>query len=253
MELGVDVDAGRDAQRRCIEEAGICFCFAIHHHPATRHVMPVRKALGFPTIFNLLGPLTNPAGARRQVMGVYAPQFVRPIAEALARLGSVHAIVMHGADGIDECSITAPTLLAEVRDGQVVERTITPQEFGIEPVSHEALQARDLQHAAELVRGLLLGNVHGAPRDHGQRRKAGDAADRQPRQPARRRHSHVEHQLPPFLRDDGAAGLRRDAMGAHQRRQRLGPWRHAAGHLSDQRRQHGCHEWNPVFLWNFLY
>ena len=165
MELGVNVDAGREAQRRCIDEAGICFCFAIHHHPATRHVMPVRKALGFPTIFNLLGPLTNPAGARRQVMGVYAPQFVRPIAEALARLGSVHAIVMHGADGIDECSITAPTLLAEVRDGQVVERTITPQEFGIDPVSHEALQARDLQHAAELVRGLLLGNVHGAPRD----------------------------------------------------------------------------------------
>jgi len=165
MELGVNVDAGREMQRRCIDEAGICFCFAIHHHPATRHVMPVRKALGFPTIFNLLGPLTNPAGARRQVMGVYAPQFVRPVADALARLGSVHAIVMHGTDGIDECSITAPTLLAEVRDGQVTERTITPQEFGIDPVSHESLQARDLAHAAELMRGLLLGNVHGAPRD----------------------------------------------------------------------------------------
>ena len=74
---------GRDVQRSCIESANVCFCFAIHHHPAARHAMPVRKALGFPTLFNLLGPLTNPAGAGRQVMGVYRPEFVRPVAEAM--------------------------------------------------------------------------------------------------------------------------------------------------------------------------
>jgi anthranilate phosphoribosyltransferase len=93
--LGVNVDADRDVQGRCLTEAGVCFCFAIHHHPATRHVMPVRLALGFPTIFNLLGPLTNPAGAARQLMGVYDRRFLIPIAEALAALGSTHAIVVH--------------------------------------------------------------------------------------------------------------------------------------------------------------
>ena len=86
--LGVDVDAGRDVQRQCLEQAGVAFCFAIHHHPAAKHAMPVRKALGFPTIFNLLGPLTSPAGAGRQIMGVYDDRFVRPIAETHARLSN---------------------------------------------------------------------------------------------------------------------------------------------------------------------
>ena len=164
-ELGVDVDAGRDAQRRCIDEAGICFCFAIHHHPATRHVMPVRKALGIPTIFNLLGPLTNPAGARRQLIGVYAPQFVRPVAEALARLGAAHAVVVHGTDGIDECSITAPTLVAEVRGGALTEHRLDPAELGIRSVPHEELAARDLPDAARLLQELLAGRERGPARD----------------------------------------------------------------------------------------
>ena len=164
-ELGVDVDAGRDAQRRCMDEAGICFCFAIHHHPATRHVMPVRKALPIPTIFNLLGPLTNPGGARRQLIGVYAPRFVRPVAEALARLGAVRALVVHGTDGIDECSITAPTLAAEVRDGQVEESRLDAASLGLRSAPHEALAARDLPEAARLVRSLLQGDERGPCRD----------------------------------------------------------------------------------------
>ena len=163
-ELGVDVDAGRDVQRRCMDEAGICFCFAIHHHPATRHVMPVRRALGIPTIFNLLGPLTNPAGARRQVIGTYAPQFVRPMADALARLGTVRALVLHGMDGLDECSVTAPTMVAEVNGTQVTERQVTAAEFGIEPAPHSALAARDLPEAARILQGLLSGTERGPMR-----------------------------------------------------------------------------------------
>ena len=160
-ELGVNIDAGRDGQRRCMDEAGICFCFAVHHHPATRHVMPVRKALGFPTIFNLLGPLTNPAGAKRQVMGVYAPRFVRPVADALARVGTVRAIVMHGTDGLDECSVTAPTLVAEVQGSTVTERTISAGDFGLRSAGHDELAARDLAGAAALVGNLLAGRERG--------------------------------------------------------------------------------------------
>ena len=161
--LGVRIDAGRDVQRRCLEEAGICFCFTPNHHPAARHAAGVRKALGFPTIFNLVGPLTNPAGARRQIMGVYAPEFVRPIAETLARLGAVHAIVLHGSDGLDELSITAPTMVAEVANGTITERTVTPEGIGVARAPHEALVARDLAHAAELVESLLAGSERGAP------------------------------------------------------------------------------------------
>jgi anthranilate phosphoribosyltransferase len=162
-QLGVDVGAGRDAQRRCMDEAGICFCFTPNHHPAARHAAGVRKALGFPTMFNLVGPLTNPGGARRQIMGVWKPEFVHPVAQALARLGAVHAIVLHGTDGLDELSITAPTMVAEVRDGRVTERTVTPEDLGIARAPHQALVARDLEHAAELVRSLLDGREQGAP------------------------------------------------------------------------------------------
>ncbi len=160
-ELGIDVDAGREAQRRCMDEAGICFCFAIHHHPAARHAMPVRKALGIPTIFNLLGPLTNPAGARRQLMGVYASRFVRPVAEALARLGSVDALVIHGNDGLDEVSITAPTAMARVRGGAVELGTVDARSLGLVDAPHAALTAQDLPDAARTLRALLSGSDRG--------------------------------------------------------------------------------------------
>ncbi|MBC04643.1 MAG: anthranilate phosphoribosyltransferase [Phycisphaerae bacterium] len=163
--LGVDVDAGREVQLRCLEETGVAFCFAIHHHPAARHAMPVRKALGFPTIFNLLGPLTNPAGAGRQIMGVYADRFVRPVADAHARLGAVRALVFHAADGLDEFSIAAPTHVADVRDGSVEEYQVDPRELGLRAATFEELQVRDLDHAATLVRSILDGSEQGSPRD----------------------------------------------------------------------------------------
>jgi len=163
--LGVNVDADRPVQRRCLEEAGVCFLFAIHHHPATRHVMPVRLAVGFPTIFNLLGPMTNPAGALRQVMGVYDDRFVRPIAEALAELGTVRAIVLHSEDGLDEISISAPTRLVHVDRGALREERLDPGDLGLEPADRAAVTARDLDHAVALVRGVIDGTIEGPPRD----------------------------------------------------------------------------------------
>jgi anthranilate phosphoribosyltransferase len=164
-QLGVNVDADRATQRRCLEKAGVCFCFAIHHHPATRHVMPVRKALGFPTIFNLLGPLTNPAGAQRQLMGVYHERFMRPIAEALVELGAARAMVVHSEDGLDELSISAPTRVLHVQDGVVSEETIDPAALGLTLAPRETVTARDLEHAGRMVSEVLDGAERGPARD----------------------------------------------------------------------------------------
>ncbi|TVQ51402.1 MAG: anthranilate phosphoribosyltransferase [Phycisphaerales bacterium] len=162
--LSVNVDADRATQARCLDEIGVCFCFAIHHHPATKHVMPVRLALGFPTIFNLLGPLTNPAGAKRQLMGVYDARFLRPIAEALAALGAVRAIVVHSEDGLDEISISAPTRLMIADAGHVREERIAPSDFGLKEAPREAVTARDLEHAAEMIRQIVDGRETGPAR-----------------------------------------------------------------------------------------
>lgn len=163
--LGVNIDAGREAQRRCLEQAGVCFCFSVHHHPATRHVMPVRQSLGFPTIFNLLGPLTNPAGAGRQVMGVYDKRFLRPIAEALRDLGTIRAIVVHSDDGLDEFSIAAPSNVIHVERGGLREEHIDPTALGLKPAPLAAVTARDLDHAAMMIRGVLDGGDRGPARD----------------------------------------------------------------------------------------
>ena len=162
--LGVHVDASPAVQARCLDDLGICFCFAIHHHPAAKHVMPVRKALGIPTIFNLLGPLTNPAGAGRQVMGVYAREFVRPIAEALVRLGSTHALVFHSDDGLDEISVGALTRVAEVRNGAVRDWTVDPRALGLEMADPLSLAPNSLDEAAELFLRVVRGEDRGARR-----------------------------------------------------------------------------------------
>lgn len=163
--LGVDIAASRLLQARSLEEIGVCFCFAPEHHPAARHAMPVRKSLGFPTIFNLLGPLTNPAGARRQVIGVYERRFVRPVAESLRRLGVIRAMVMHSDDGLDEFSVGAPTHAIEVDDGALTERTIQPSELGLRHACAQDLMARDLEHAAALVDTVIRGHERGPHRD----------------------------------------------------------------------------------------
>ena len=163
--LGVNVDADRATQARCLDEAGICFCFAIHHHPAAKHAMPVRLALGFPTLFNLLGPLTNPAGARRQLMGVYDRALLEPIATALAELGALRAMVVHSDDGLDEISITAPTTLLHVREGTLSEERLDPAALGLARTTLAELTARDLDHATAMVRGVIDGTERGPARD----------------------------------------------------------------------------------------
>ncbi len=163
--LGVNVDAPPEVEARCLAEVGVCFTFAVNHHPAMRYAAGPRRSLGFPTIFNLLGPLTNPAGANRQLMGVYAERFVAPVGEALRRLGAENAWVVHGRDGMDEITTTATTKVANVdRDGVRIEE-YDARELGVEKASLEDLQQADtLEAAANLFRRVLEGE-RGPARD----------------------------------------------------------------------------------------
>jgi len=155
--LGVEVDMGPDEAAEALDRIGLAFLFAPRLHPAMREVMAVRRALRIRTLFNVLGPLTNPAGARRQLLGVYSPQLVEPLARVLAALGSEHVLVVHGADGLDEISTTGPTMMAELRDGEVRTWTLEPESLGFERVSIEALRGGEPEENASLLRGLLDG------------------------------------------------------------------------------------------------
>lgn len=162
--LGVNVDASPASQARCLEEAGVCFSFAVNHHPAMKFAAGPRKSLGFPTIFNLFGPLCNPAGARRQVMGVYEERFVPLIAEALRRLGAERAMVVHGADGMDEITTTAETVIGHVEPGGVAIERFDARSIGVARAITKDLEAATLDEAAGLVRRVLAGE-RGPARD----------------------------------------------------------------------------------------
>ena len=161
--LGVNLAADPRQQRRALDEAGIAFLFAPHYHGAMRHVGPVRAEIGFRTVFNLLGPLSNPAGARRQVMGVYDPRLLGPLAEVLGRLGATRAWTVHG-QGLDELTTTGPTEVAEYRDGAVRRFTVTPEDAGLRPASIEDLRGGDAEENAAALTALLDG-APGAYRD----------------------------------------------------------------------------------------
>lgn len=163
--LGVNVDADGPTQALCLDEVGLCFCFAIHHHPATKNVMPVRTALGVPTIFNLLGPLTNPANAKRQVLGIYDARFLEPMAKALQSLGALRAIVLHSEDGLDEISIAAPSRLLHVSAHEIREERISPEDVGLPRASLDAVRVDSLEQARDLAVRILDGSERGAPRD----------------------------------------------------------------------------------------
>jgi anthranilate phosphoribosyltransferase len=155
--LGVKVDVEPEVAGRALDEVGIAFLFAPRLHPAMREVMPVRRQLGVRTLFNLLGPLTNPAGARRQLMGVYDGSLVEVVAGVLADLGSVHALVVHGSDGLDEITTTGPTRVAEVRGAAVEVYDLEPEELGVPRARPEELAGGDPEHNAAQMRGVLGG------------------------------------------------------------------------------------------------
>jgi anthranilate phosphoribosyltransferase len=163
--LGVRIDLDPEQVAACIEEVGIGFLFAQRFHPAMRHVAPVRREIGVRTIFNLLGPLTNPAGAHRQVLGVFAREWVEPLARALARLGSDRALVVHGDDGLDELSLTGPSWAAELRDAEVRSLRIEPGDVGLTPCRPEDLAGGDAAHNAAIIRAVLDGTATAAQRD----------------------------------------------------------------------------------------
>jgi anthranilate synthase/phosphoribosyltransferase len=162
--LGVSLDLGPEAMARCIDEAGVGFLFAPALHPSMRHAGPPRREIATRTVFNILGPLTNPAGAGRQLLGVYDPSLTRTMAEVAGRLGVEHALVVHGHPGMDEVSASGPTVVAELKGGSVTEYEITPEELGIARGTVEALAGGDAQQNAGIARAVL-GGEHGPRRD----------------------------------------------------------------------------------------
>ena len=155
--LGARIDLDPPDVTRCIDAVGFGFMFAPKHHAAMRHVVPVRKALGVRTIFNLLGPLTNPAGATRQVIGVSDPTRLETMAGALAQLGTERALVVSSADGLDELSVSGTTHVVELREGRLESYEVAPEQVGIEPASDGAVGAGTPDENARLLRGVLEG------------------------------------------------------------------------------------------------
>jgi anthranilate phosphoribosyltransferase len=162
--LGFELEQPPERIARSIDELGFGFLFAPAHHPAMRHAAAVRRELATRTVFNVLGPLTNPAGARAQIVGVYSPELVRTIAEVLAQLGARRAFVVHGAGGIDELSPCGPNQVCEVVGGGVRERTIDPAELGVEPCSPDELRGGSAGENAQAIRDVFAG-ARGAARE----------------------------------------------------------------------------------------
>jgi len=162
--LGVNVEADPKTVARCIREAHIGFLFAPLLHGAMKYAVPVRKEIGIRTIFNVLGPLTNPAGARRQVMGVFAPHLVRQIAEVMVRLDVEHALVVHSLDGVDEITLSGPTHVAEVKDGRITEYDLAPEDLGLPKVDLGGMRVESAAQGAEIIRAIL-GGERGPRRD----------------------------------------------------------------------------------------
>jgi anthranilate phosphoribosyltransferase len=155
--LGVKLDVTPDVIARCVSEAGVGFMWAPMHHPAMKHWAPVRAELGIRTIFNLLGPISNPAGVKRQVVGVFSWHWVEPIAHVLNKLGAEHVWVVHGHDGLDELTTTGATDVAEVKDGHVTVFEVTPADAGLAPAKLSDLKGGDAKVNAEAIGEVLAG------------------------------------------------------------------------------------------------
>jgi anthranilate phosphoribosyltransferase len=153
--LGANISLAPGEVARCIEEIGVGFMFAPNHHSAMKHAAPVRRELGVKTLFNILGPLTNPAGARQQLMGVFHPDLVGIQVRVLQRLGSRRVLIVHGLEGLDEISISGPTMIGELRDDRVLEYTVAPGDVGLEMAPAEALRVSGVEESKEKVLAAL--------------------------------------------------------------------------------------------------
>ncbi len=156
--LGVNLDLPVKALETALRKYNFCFLMAPRHHTAMKHVVPVRRQLGFRTVFNLLGPLANPANTHRQLIGVYDRKWLVPMAGALKRLGSKKALLVHGRDGLDEITLTGPTDIAMLDNGQISEFTVEPADFGLEPVSMQNLKGDDAAYNADALKSVLEGD-----------------------------------------------------------------------------------------------
>ena len=153
--LGININLPPEAIARCIEQVGVGFMFAPNHHPAMKNVAPVRRELGIKTIFNILGPLTNPASAPNILMGVFHPDLVGIQVRALQRLGAEHAVVVYGRDGMDEVSLGAATMVGELKNGEILEYEIHPEDFGLVMASNRALRVETPEASREMLLGVL--------------------------------------------------------------------------------------------------
>ncbi len=158
-QLGVPMDLGADQVAKAVEEVGMGFMFAPAHHSAMRYAVGPRRELGMRTLFNILGPLTNPAGVQRQLIGVFSADLCLPLAKVLKMLGSKHVMVVHADDGLDEISIATDTQVAELRDGNIVEYRLSPTDFSIQKESLEGLAVNSAKESAELIRAALSGKA----------------------------------------------------------------------------------------------
>jgi len=162
--LGLNINLTPDQVAQCINEVGFGFMFAPRHHSAMKYAIGPRREMGVRTLFNLLGPLTNPAQTPNQVIGVFSPTWVLPLAQVLQRLGSQHVLVVHSEDGLDEISIAAPTLIAELHQGQIQEYKITPEEFGLTRSNLSEIQVQSVPASVQLIHHVL-NNHPGTARD----------------------------------------------------------------------------------------
>ncbi|GAA0360579.1 anthranilate phosphoribosyltransferase [Bacillus horti] len=165
QELDISVDLTPGEIKKALDQNNMCFMFAPIYHQAMKFAATTRKEIGFRSIFNLLGPLTNPAGAKQQVIGVFDPQYSLKMAEALHEMGSEHVLIVHGQDGLDECTMATETLVTELMDGQITSYSIAPESFGLERSSLHAIQAKSPQESAQIIREVISGKREDVAKD----------------------------------------------------------------------------------------
>ncbi|MDZ7262222.1 MAG: anthranilate phosphoribosyltransferase [candidate division KSB1 bacterium] len=163
-QLGVKIDLSADKLSECLDKIGFAFLFAPTLHQAMKYAIGPRREIGIRTVFNILGPITNPAGTKRQVIGVYDAGIARPLAEVLRQLGAEKVLMVYGQEGLDEVSISYPTRMVELTDGEIIEKSVTPQDFGLKPAPVETVKGGDVQENAEIALRILQGEP-GAKRD----------------------------------------------------------------------------------------